>query len=62
MNKEMTQAQLAEACGVSQGTVVFWEKGLSIPKADKIRPLATALGCDSDLLLQMASEHKKQRA
>jgi transcriptional regulator with XRE-family HTH domain len=32
VNKEMTQKELAEACGVSQGTVAQWEAGICFPK------------------------------
>ena len=62
MNKEMTQMELAKACGVTQGTVAMWEKGVCFPKAEKIIPVAHALGCDSELLLQMAAERKNQTA
>lgn len=55
----MTQAELAKACGVAQGSVAMWEKGVCSPKSDKINLLARALDCDSDLLLQMAEEQKK---
>ena len=58
VNKEMTQAQLAEACGVSQGTVVWWEQGKTFPKTEKIFTLARVLGCDSDTLLRVAAERK----
>lgn len=59
VNKEMTQAQLAEACGVSQGTVAQWEKGICFPKSGKIPTLSRVLECDSDELLQMAEERQK---
>ena len=54
VNKELTQAQLAEACGVTQGTVAQWEKGICFPKAGKIPTLSRVLECESDELLQMA--------
>ena len=59
VNKELTQAQLAEACGVSQGTVAQWEKGVCFPKTGKIPVLSRVLECDSDELLQMAEERQK---
>ena len=59
VNKEMTQAQLAEACGVSQGTVAQWEKGICFPKAGKIPALSRVLECNCDELLQMAEERQK---
>ena len=60
INKELTQVQLAQACGVSQGTVAQWEKGLCFPKAEKIPTLSRVLGCSSDVLLLMAEERKKK--
>lgn len=59
VNKEMTQAQLAVLCGVTQGTVAAWEKGICFPKAEKIPSVARALNCDSILLLQMAEARRK---
>ena len=59
VNKEMTQKQLADACGVSQGTVAQWEKGICFPKTGKIPTLSRVLECGSDELLQMAEERQK---
>lgn len=59
VNKEMTQAQLAKLCGVTQGTVAMWEKGICFPKAEKISTVALALECDVRVLLQMAEERRK---
>lgn len=61
VNKEMTQVELAKLCGVSQGTVAQWEKGICFPKAEKICAVARALNCDSILLLQMAETRQKTR-
>ena len=61
VNKEMTQIQLAEACGVTQGTIAQWEKGICFPKADKIFTLARVLECNSDSLLRMAEERRNNR-
>ena len=60
VNQEMTQSQLAKACGVTQGTVAMWEKGICFPKAEKIMSVARALNCDSHLLLEMAEERRKE--
>ena len=60
INKELTQVQLAQACGVSQGTVAQWEKGICFPKAEKIPTLSCVLGCSSDVLLRMAEERRKK--
>ena len=59
VNKEMTQAQLAEACGVTQATVAQWEKGICFPKAGRIPAISLALECDSGDLLKMAEERQK---
>ena len=61
VNKEMTQTQLAELCGVSQGTVALWEKGICFPKAGKVPAVARALGCDSSQLLRMAEERCERK-
>lgn len=60
--QEMTQSQVAEACGVTQGTVVGWEKGTCFPKAEKIPTVARVLGCDCDTLIRAAVERKARRA
>lgn len=60
INKELTQVQLAEACGVTQGTVAQWEKGLCFPKAEKISTLCRVLDCSSDVLLRMAEKRREK--
>ena len=50
----MTQAQLAEALGVTPQAVSKWEKGTGFPDLSAICPLADALGTTTDVLL----EHK----
>ncbi|MBQ1195424.1 MAG: helix-turn-helix transcriptional regulator [Clostridia bacterium] len=50
----MTQAQLAEALGVTPQAVSKWEKGTGYPDLSVICPLADALGITTDELL----EHK----
>ena len=59
--KEMTQAELAEACGVSQATVAQWEKGICFPKTGRIPTLSRVLECDSSELLQMAEEKQNEK-
>jgi transcriptional regulator with XRE-family HTH domain len=56
----MTQTELAQACGVTQGTVAMWEKSICFPKAEKIPSLARALNCDSSQLLEMAEARRKE--
>ena len=41
----LTQAELAEAVGVTQSTVSQWESGTAFPRADKLPKLAEVLGC-----------------
>jgi len=60
INAEMTQAELAKACGVTQGTVSWWEAGKCFPRSDKIRLVARVLGCDVSVLLEMTE--KKNRS
>ena len=40
----ITQMQLAERMGVTQGMVAAWEQGANFPRADKLPALAEALG------------------
>lgn len=56
----MTQKELADACGVSQGTVAQWEKGVCFPNARRIQAVSQALECDSVELLRMAEERQKR--
>lgn len=61
VNNEMTQMQLAKACGVTQGAVVCWENGTGFPKAEKILTVARVLNCEADALLHMAEERQQNR-
>lgn len=61
INKELTQQELAKACGVTQGTVALWEKGICFPKAEKIPALSKALECDTEELLRMAESRLKRK-
>ncbi len=54
VKRGMTQAQLAEALGVTPQAVSKWEKGTGFPDLSAICPLANALGTTTDELL----EHK----
>ena len=60
--KELTQTQVAEACGVTQGTIAGWEKGTCFPKAEKIPTVAEVLGCDCEALIREAVERKTRKA
>lgn len=61
INAEKTQAELAAACGVSQGTVALWEHGKAFPRSGKIGAVAAALGCDpADLLREAENRNEKE--
>lgn len=40
---ELTQAEIAEACGVDQSTVALWEKGERTPGGEPAKTYARAL-------------------
>ncbi|MBQ1790345.1 MAG: helix-turn-helix transcriptional regulator [Oscillospiraceae bacterium] len=62
VNKEMTQMQVAKACGVTQGTVASWEKGTGFPKSERLATVAQVLGCDIETLLRAAVERQAEKA
>ena len=61
INAEMTQKDLAAACGVTQGAVSQWEQGASFPTSSKVCTVARVLGCDVGKLLELVEE-KERRA
>ena len=52
----MTQKQLAEALGVTQGAVSQWETGRGGPSAKMLKPLADVLGVTVDDLLEAGED------
>lgn len=49
---DITQAELAERCGVNLTTICAYENGAAIPKADNVLLLCEALGFEpNDLFL-----------
>ena len=44
VNAELTQKQLADACGVSESTVINWEAGKTFPSVGMLGKLEAALG------------------
>lgn len=52
--RNMSQRQLAEAAGLSSGSVSAYEKGIKIPTVDSAGRIAAALGVSLDWLLNDA--------
>lgn len=48
----LLQRQVAEALGVSMGTVAMWDTGRNKPRADMLPKIAKLYGCTVDELLQ----------
>lgn len=48
----LLQRQVAEALGVSMGTVAMWDTGRNNPRADMLPKIAKLYGCTVDELLQ----------
>ena len=57
---DMTQAALAQAIGVNQQTIAFWEREAPAPKAEYLPLLAETLDVSVDYLL-MGSEVKQKK-
>jgi transcriptional regulator with XRE-family HTH domain len=47
----LSQADMADRCGVSQPTIANWERGGHIPRKDALEKIADCLGVDSVWLL-----------
>ena len=56
----MSQIELAETLGVTQGAVSQWETGQSIPRGATLLRLAEALNCTVDELLRSATDTKEE--
>lgn len=50
--KGITQVELARACGVGQPSVVAWETGKNMPRANKLIIIAQLLDCGVDDLIK----------
>ena len=50
VNAGLTQKQLALKCGVSESTVINWEKGRALPSLKKIPLLEKAYGIPLDFV------------
>ena len=52
VNRGLTQAEMAKRMGRSQNTVMAWERGDKMPKADEFQRYCSICGCDiTDVLL-----------
>ena len=60
-NKALTQAELAEKIGVTQGAVYFWEKGINEPTAGYLMKMASLFGVSVDELLSFECEKRGER-
>ena len=58
----LTQAELAQKCGVSVQAVYAWEKGDTVPRFAHIRKLAEVLGKTPQEIFEAVQETKKERA
>lgn len=47
----LTQAELAEKCGITQQAIFGYEIGTKTPRLEVLIALAKALGCTTDALL-----------
>ena len=56
IEKGLSQAELAQKVGVSQGAIYFWEKGINEPTAGCIIKLAKVFGVTADELLSYQSD------
>ena len=50
--QNMSQTDLANLLGVTQGAVSQWENGLSFPRSELLPKIAAVLQCTVDELLQ----------
>lgn len=49
---QLTQAQVADALGVSGAAVALWDKGDTLPRAALLPKIAELYGCTIDELLK----------
>lgn len=61
IERGLTQAQLAEKIGVTQGAVYFWEKGINEPTAGYLMKMASLFGVSVDELLSFECEKHGER-
>lgn len=56
LNKDISQAELAEKIGVSQQSITFYESDKRIPSVKIIAPYADVLGIDTEQLYKMRTD------
>jgi transcriptional regulator with XRE-family HTH domain len=59
-DRQLTQVELAEAVGVTQAMISFYEKGVTEPSASVLVALARELGVSTDELLGLSKPAKKE--
>lgn len=57
----LTQQQLADAVGVKQSNIAFWERAAKPPRGEVLPALADALGVTIDQLLAVSSSSSSRR-
>jgi transcriptional regulator with XRE-family HTH domain len=50
MDRGLTQAKLAEMCGVTQSTIGVWENGVNVPSVENLYALTKALNLQPGIL------------
>ncbi len=60
--RQLTQAELAEAIGVEQETISRFERGATLPPLGRLSDVADALSCPLDDLLRTGSPRLEDRA
>lgn len=52
LQNDMSQVQLAIACGVNQNVISNWETEVALPRTRQLPDLAKALNCTIDALFE----------
>lgn len=56
--RQMTQGDIARACGITQGAYSHYEIGIRFPKPMMLRKLAQVLDCTVDELIGEADDER----
>lgn len=57
--KQMTQGEVAKACGITQGCYNHWEQGNRNPKPEMLRKLSQVLDCTIDELVGDCDDERR---